>query len=572
VIKVAFFPASDQNGYHVFPLYTKSDRVFEKVAAPNLRPDVLRYIEGLRPDRNSQYVLMNAMAAGEYFGSNINGDYFTEESLIHRPDNWTGDPAIDRALSRTWPYGYPTFYNAHPFAHHRNKNSDRAFGEVEFASWHPDMKRVELVVRVDRDKCEQFGGMGVWDKLKAGSFPDVSMGCKVPFDTCSICLDWDTYRKAQATFDPSRHKHPGEAVLQFHKKLIAAGKPGIRGLAITRADYCIHAKRMMNKILPDGRKVFVYNDYPRFFDISFVFIGADKTAKVMVKIAEEQNRRVWSMPSAELAEHLGYTEVDAEPREKTASIDDMLKEAFLGKAAKLKRAEITKDVVPSQLAGQAIPILSKSEDDLPKDLVNRMGRMPIGDALGTVTSMGMVLRPREFQRIVLCGMGLGRHADDLEDRGVIFPRVPGVVEPPRLGPFGFSPLLARLLEPFLSARSAFGPFVERRLTVIVIKPESGKTTTSHDSPLLHKIGAAYKEYRKMAMQYLPEAIANLEKTASSDAMSKLASAPVDGIITPLTFSYFQDAFLEEAAVDKMAQVTVDQRGEGVPSLRRTRVL
>jgi hypothetical protein len=71
--------------------------------------------------------------------------------------------------------------------------------------------------------------------------------CKVPYDVCSIC----------------QHKSK------------------------TPKDYCDHARTMMNKILPDGRKVFVYNPQPKFFDISFVFIGADKTAKVMAKLASK---------------------------------------------------------------------------------------------------------------------------------------------------------------------------------------------------------------------------------------------------------------------------------------------
>src|SRR5690606_33352904 len=54
----------------------------------------------------------------------------------------------------------------------------------ELAAWNPHMKRVELVTRLDRDKCLSFGGQGVWDKLKSGHFPDVSMGTRVPFDCC----------------------------------------------------------------------------------------------------------------------------------------------------------------------------------------------------------------------------------------------------------------------------------------------------------------------------------------------------------------------------------------------------
>jgi hypothetical protein len=104
----------------MFPLFGKGDGVFEKVAAPTLLPEVARYIEKLRPVKDSQYLLLNAMGAGEYFGSNVNADHFPESSLIHCPDNWTHDPVIDRALARTWAYGFPTFYNAKVYAHHRN--------------------------------------------------------------------------------------------------------------------------------------------------------------------------------------------------------------------------------------------------------------------------------------------------------------------------------------------------------------------------------------------------------------------------------------------------------------------
>src|SRR5690606_5481393 len=111
--------------------------------------------------------------------------------------------------------------------------------------------------------------------------PDVSMGSKVPFDTCSITLDWKLYREAEATFNPKKHKHPGVAILEFHNDLKRRTGRGIRGLSVTRSDYSDYCLNRMNQILPDGRKVFVYNDFPRFFDISFVFIGADRTAKVM---------------------------------------------------------------------------------------------------------------------------------------------------------------------------------------------------------------------------------------------------------------------------------------------------
>ena len=559
MLKVAFFQGEDERGLNAIPLFGPAEGVFEKTAAPLLLPEVARYISSLRPRADAQYVLLNAMGASEYWGSNINGDAFPEAALIHRPDEWTGNPLLDRPKAADWPYGFPTFYFAHPYAHHRNKDSTKAFGEVELAAWNPRMKRVELVARVDEDKCQRFGGVGVWDKLRAGEYPDVSMGCKVPYDTCSICLDWDAYRKAQAMFSPGRDKSPGDTVLRVHKELIKKNGKGIRGVSITRKDYCEHAAKSMNRILPNGKKVFVYNDYPKFFDISFVFIGADKTAKVMMKVAS--GGRVWSLPGAELAEKLGYAEGDEEllplfsPEgvgEKTAAVGDALKLAFLGKQAKDKDAEITKDVVPSQFAGKAVPVLTKNEKDLPKDVLDALGSSSLESALSTPSGLGMVLRPREFQRIILIQMGRRPLADKLEQENTVFPKSDEHLDVP-MGADFFSSVLARLLLPLMAERSALGPSIEKR---VLVTPEGGKekraATSSHPSPLLRKIGAAYNTYRAALMDLVPHAqelVASMA-TPSEEQLHKLAGAPVTSVFTPLSVHYLKQAFWDEVGQEK----------------------
>lgn len=251
------FSAFNQLGQLVIqPLFM--ERGLEKTAEAlemrsKLHPRVQDFVRAVRPTSSGIYVLVNALGAGEYWGSNVNGDLFPEKALIHSPPDWEhllSSPDQAREVGVAWAYGYPTFMGAYPYKHHVNKDPSRAFGRVELSTWNPAMHRVELVVYLDRALCMQFDAMDIIERIERGEFPDVSMGCKVPYDVCTICEN------------PSK----------------------------TRNDYCQHALTMMNKILPDGRKVAVRNDYPKFFDISFVFIGADKTAKVMAKLAQKGNR------------------------------------------------------------------------------------------------------------------------------------------------------------------------------------------------------------------------------------------------------------------------------------------
>ena len=480
--------------------------------------------------------------------SNVNGDAFSEAGLIHIPDNWTGVPAIDMTAGKKWDYGFPTFYGAHPYAHHRNKDPGRAFGEVELATWNKNMRRVELVVRIDHDKCNEFGGVGVWDKIRLGEYPDVSMGTKVPFDTCVICLDWDRYREAMTSPAPSgAHMNTGRKILYYHKKWKAKDGVGIRGLSITRKDYCEHAKNDMNKILPDGRKVWVNNDYPRFFDISFVFIGADKTAKVMLFVF--RNGSVYSVkPSAEVAEDLGVSD-DVEDGEKAASISDELLKAAFGKMAKPKRAAIEKDVVPSQFTGRAVPVLTKCEDDVPRETLDGLSSLPLSNVLSTLTGMGMLLRPREFQRITLIQLGKRDLADDMDAKGEVFPKSESS-DSVDMGEGSFSPSLAELLLPLLLKRSGLGPIVEKRVVAPGEDKSKEATAPLHSAELMEAVGSAYNGYRQNVMELVAHSQDLLGANTTSTELNKLASVEPEEIFTALSVAYLQTAYMDEFGVSR----------------------
>jgi hypothetical protein len=148
---------------------------------------------------------------------------------------------------------YHTFERlAHVFKFHVNKDPKNSFGDVLAGVYNPRMHRVELVISVNREKAPDIAG-----DIDKGKFPSVSMGCKVMHDVCSVCG-------------------------QVNK---------------TVSQYCDHLKHHMGTILDDGRQVYADNVKPKFFDISFVPVGADRTARVLRKVASWGN-----IPSAMLWE------------------------------------------------------------------------------------------------------------------------------------------------------------------------------------------------------------------------------------------------------------------------------
>ena len=236
-----------------------------KTASGEHLPEVMRLVESIAPQPDRLYLLNSALGAGEYVGHNMRGDWFNEAGLRHTPPGWDKIAVEDidarrQAANQTeyvdgWgdlAWGFPTFMNAHRFRHHINKDPNKAYGFVLGSFWDDRMKRVILVTELIRDLCASLGALEVYDRIAAGEFPDTSMGTRVPYDECSIC---------------------------GHK-------------ARTPAEYCKHVSKTasapygMGALLPDGRRCGVENPHPRFFDDSLVFVGAEKSAKVMTNLTD----------------------------------------------------------------------------------------------------------------------------------------------------------------------------------------------------------------------------------------------------------------------------------------------
>lgn len=293
---------------HIFPL-DMYDYTMLKSAA-EMHPEIAAYIQKAKPIPGKTIVLVDALGAGEYWGSNSNGDFFGEDQLSHDGTD----------------YGYKTFTEyAFPYLEHMNeavtKDPNRRVGDkVDLSVYFQPMHRVQLMVVINRGgKAQNFV-----ERIDAGDYPDVSMACGVQADVCSIC--------------GSRHK--------------------------VRKDYCTHARNMLNKVMPNGQKVYLINVKPRFHDISLVFLGAEKNSKVLLKVANKEAAMRKCIPGV---------------------ISDSYS-------------------VPAMLDPNTLAHLSK---------------YPVEDVMTTLQDKGLAMSPPEFQYMMLSKVNQ-KQANDLAARGICF--------------------------------------------------------------------------------------------------------------------------------------------------------
>ena len=422
-------------------LHVRSSGTGHEKVAGELHPDLKRFIQGIKPDPRYQYVLMTPMGAFEYWGMNVNGDVFPEISLAF--DSMRGDAvATAKALEARWlqpfgksmppgnyrEFGHKTFMNALRYRHHVNKNPEIAYGDIVFVIWNPAMKRVECVARHDREKARRVGAEEIIRDLDEGKPRQISMGCKVPFDVCTVCGH------------VSRTPH----------------------------DYCDHLKFEMGSIRPDGKVVGAVNFFPRFFDLSDVFVPAAKESGVLMKVARDMS----------------------------------VSPEVLKKAAVDKVADIEKKVLPNA-SNRALLEANRAEPDLPKSVLRRHD---FSDLLSTLAMLGIVLKPSEFQYGMLNRMGQPSLADRLmQERRVFSPvRYEGLAA---LSGNNYVPSIARLVSSLIPHRSGFYPHLPKRMIKItVIKaPEKTEMRPAPQDPVLSKVASAYAMYRK-SLRSLPTAL------------------------------------------------------------------
>jgi len=108
----------------------------------------------------------------------------------------------------------------------------------------------------------------------------------------------------------------------------------------------------------------------------------------------------------------------------------------------------------------------------------------------------MVLKPKEFQRIILIQIGEKPLADKLDRDNEVFCPTDKVDDLPfstRGG--GIDSLLQHLL-PFFGARSAAAPALNKRITIVASIQPGGKSPTKVKDSFLDKVASLYNGYRR----------------------------------------------------------------------------
>jgi hypothetical protein len=426
-----------------------------------------REIASIRPEPNTSVLHLISMGAQEAYGANRNGDGFNEKSAefeipFHKDHG--GRPHVIKMAGGLVEF-HPTFEkHAHVFKDHINKDPNIASGKIVTAAYNADMRRGELLIRVDNDKWHNE-----LEKMANGQEVPFSMSCRVPYDICSICGNE----------------------------------------APSRAQYCKHARDEMGAIYKSGHQSFVINDRPCFFDISGVFRPADRIAYSLQKVASAE--RVVS--SAELAEMSGISApvpvlLDGGPR------------SFQEKLAVMQRmASMEKQIeARGRLFDNSLDLGAETEP-MPEKAADQLGPCEVRSLTNALSDAKICLPVRDFFRLVL-GDRYGSVAGEMDAVKAVLPGIysrtldNGAEEVAGDSTYdpepGFLPPFVRQMIGGLVPEHSFeeGP-VRKRVTIMIVRGRK-------PAPMAMKTASHSEKAAELALEYARYQLASTRASGGDD--------------------------------------------------------
>jgi hypothetical protein len=306
---------------------------YNRLGHVKVASEALDYIKAVEPQPGRTIILVLAMTAGEFYGPNRNGDSWPERPLQVMNTKINEDQVL--------PVHHKSFEtDANIFKHHVNKDPNKRIGDVLKSFYNWPMHRVELLLSLDNDRAED-----IVSRIENEEFPAVSMGCKVKHDICSIC----------------GHRAPN------------------------RKAYCDHAKFRLGDYLPNGKRVFVWNPSPRFFDISMVRRPADRLGFMMKKVAD-------SVPEIRSSAALGAYVQNAGRKIAALNKMSLIHKILRGAVGASKNESGNLQQFVSDLAKPMAAKMPAIDDETIRSLI----QFRPAEVLSTLSSMGILLTTPEF--------------------------------------------------------------------------------------------------------------------------------------------------------------------------------
>jgi muconolactone delta-isomerase len=407
-----------------------------------------------------------ALGAYEGIGQNRNGDLFKEaECMKHyktfvKSGSKRGDGSYDgRALNR----------------HHKNKPEDPKYGNIKAAAYNKDMRRIELVVGLDNDKCAEE-----LHKLASGEQINVSMAAKVASDICTWCGH-------EAKDDRGR---------------------------------CEHIPAKIGELNKQGEMCGMDNVSPKWFELSIVGRPADRIGMSLKlahsyapKLASDYLKLYTGFIAPQEADNFLISKKAADKRSLLKKLSEMEKRIEgIAKAG-------PKDSEEKYIANESTKLNVDSE--LSSEVVDELRKQDPSKLLKLLAENGIVFSPKDFVQYLF--------GDKLKDRGIVekmrarlpsgFSDMDDDVEdcvannekydPSEIG--GFPKDLKRLVQGLFDNHSLFdAPSHGRIMRITIIGRSPKKLTPTQDKNTLEKDAAAdelaqqYLAYKLAALRYMEE--------------------------------------------------------------------
>lgn len=413
--------------------------------------------------------LVIALGAYEGTGANRNGDIFKEASCqkFYKTFVNSGMKGKDgkydgRALNR----------------HHKNKQSDPKYGNIKAAAYNSKMKRIELVIGLDNDKCAEE-----IQKLAEGKQINVSMAAKVQHDVCTWC--------GHVAKD-DKHR-------------------------------CEHVPKKLGEINKQGEMCSMDNINPRWFELSIVGRPADRIGMSLKKVAYDTTYIKTASDFLDLYPGFEAPEDDIISISKYASDKRFLvqKLAAIEKHMEAIAKAGPKNSKEKYIANEKIKL--RESDAISDDTMDELRKYDPAKLLRALADQGIIFSPEDFTKYLFGAKRLGKDVGDMFSK--LKTRLPSMFSDidedgdEAINDEKFEPStcdiipkeLRDIVKSLFTDHSMFeAPAQGRIMKITIIKKAPPRKLRSKDDAEISKEGAVkelakqYGSYKLAALRYLDE--------------------------------------------------------------------